>query len=150
MGNLQTETLEMFWRCTVRLTGAHRHLQHEHLVHLVVLVAQVDNDTLNNTVMLRTATGISECLPSAFQFVFCKHCELSVALFFLSARRAGNNGRRVGATALLAQQADFSVFLGVLHLPAWGYWTMGTTKYSFLVVLPPSGPFPILFFQPSS
>ena len=41
----------------------------EHLVHLVVLVAQVENDTLNNTGMLRASTGISECFPSAVQFV---------------------------------------------------------------------------------
>ena len=30
-------------------SAPHRHLQLEHLVHLVVLVAQVDKDTLNNT-----------------------------------------------------------------------------------------------------
>jgi len=42
-------------------------------------VAQVDKDTLNNTVMLRTATGISECLLSGVQFVLGKLCELSVA-----------------------------------------------------------------------
>ena len=40
----------------------HRHLQLEHLVHLVVLLAQGNSDTLNITVMLRTVTGISECL----------------------------------------------------------------------------------------
>jgi len=75
-------------------------------------VAQVENDTLNNTVMLRTATGISECLPSAVQFILCKHRELSVVRFFLHVRRAGDKGRRVRATALLAPQADFGVFRG--------------------------------------
>ena len=45
-------------------TGAHRHHHLDLLVHLVVL-AQVENDTLDNMVTLRTATGVSECLPPA-------------------------------------------------------------------------------------
>ena len=104
----------------MRLTGAHRHPHLEHLVHLVVLVAQVENDTLNNTVMLRTATGISECLPSAVQFILCNHRELSVARFCLRVRRAGDEGRRVRATTLLALQPDFGVLLTSLWLSVQG------------------------------
>ena len=115
-----------------------------------MLVAQVENDALNNMVMLRTATGIFKCLPSPVQFIVYKLRELCIALFFLGVRRAGVKDRRVGATALLAQQADFSVFLVCLQLLVWGCWTMGDTKYSFLVQLPPFGPHPILFLQPSS
>ena len=37
-----------------------------------MLVAQVENDTLNNMVMLRTATGISKCLLFGVQFIFGK------------------------------------------------------------------------------
>ena len=51
--------------CGAAFTGAHRHHHLDLLVHLVVLVAQVENDTLDNMVTLRTATGVSECLPPA-------------------------------------------------------------------------------------
>ena len=51
--------------CGSAFTGAHRHHHLDLLVHLVVLVAQVENDTLDNMVTLRTATGVSECLPPA-------------------------------------------------------------------------------------
>jgi hypothetical protein len=85
-----------------------------------VLVAQAENDTLNNTVMLRTATGISECRPSAVQFILCNHRELSVLRFCLRVCRAGDKGRHMGATAQLAQQADFGVFLTPLLLPVPG------------------------------
>ena len=88
--------------CGSAFTGAHGHHHLEHLVHLVVLVAQVENDTLNNAAMLRASTGISECFPSAVQFVLCKLWELFVAWFFLYARRAGGKGRRMRATAHLA------------------------------------------------
>ena len=98
--------------CGSAFTGAHRHHHLDHLAHLVVLLEQVENDALNNTVMLRTATGISECLPSAVQFILCNHRELSVARFCLRVRRAGDEGRRVRATAQLAQLADFGVFRG--------------------------------------
>jgi len=84
-----------------------------------VLVAQVDKDTLNNTVMLRTATGISECLLSGGQFVLGKLCELSV-WFFLCVCRAGDNARRMTATTHLALQPDFGVFLTRLWLPVSG------------------------------
>ena len=81
-----------------------------------MLVAQVDKDTLNNMVMLRMATSISECLLSGVQFILGKLCELSVAWFFLCACRAGDNARRMRATTHLALQPDFGVFLAPLRL----------------------------------
>ena len=51
-----------------------------------MLVAQVENDTLNNTAMLRASTGISECFPSAVQFVLCKLCELFIVVFLVRAQ----------------------------------------------------------------
>ena len=85
-----------------------------------MLVAQVDKDTLNNTVMLRTATGISECLLSGVQFILGKLCELSVAWLFLCVCRAADNARRMRATTHLALQPDFGVFLNPLWLPVPG------------------------------
>ena len=59
LGKKDEDTRDTAADVRLDLAGAHQHLQLEHLVHLVVLVAQVENDTLNNMVMLRTATGIS-------------------------------------------------------------------------------------------
>ena len=102
----EAKRVDLLWSrpamCGSAFTGAHRHHHLDLLVHLVVLVAQVENDTLNNTAMLRASTGISECFPSAVQFVLCKLCELFIAWFFLYARRAGGKGRRMRATAHLA------------------------------------------------
>ena len=115
-----------------------------------MLVAQVDKDVLINTVMLRTATGISECLPSAVQSVLCKHRELSVGHLCLRVCRARAKGRHVGAPAQLAQLADFRCFGGCLWLLVWGCLTIRDTKYSFLVLVSPSGAHPTLFPQPPS
>ena len=97
------------------LAGAHQHHLLVHLVHLVVQLDQVEFGDLNNTVMLRTASGISECLPSTVQFVLWKHHEMSVARFSLCVCRAGDNGRRMRATTHLALQPDFGVFLTSLR-----------------------------------
>ena len=96
-----------------------------------MLVAQVENDALNNTVMLRKATGISECLPFAVQFIFCKHRGLSITWFYLRVRRAGDKDRRVGAMALMARLVDFGVCSGPLLLPTRSCRPMGDIKCSF-------------------
>eukprot|EP01043_Picozoa_sp_COSAG02_P031782 COSAG02_NODE_2090_length_9866_cov_9.396642_7_plen_104_part_00 len=52
--------------------------------------------------MLRTATGISECLPSALKFILYKLRELPMAWFYLHAPRAEDKGRCEGDDACVA------------------------------------------------
>ena len=56
------------------------------------------------------------------------HLEVTIAWFFLHARRAGERDVRVSVRATQALQLDFGVFLAPLRPPTRGSWLNGWEK----------------------
>ena len=102
--------------CGSVFTGAHRHHQLDHLVHLVVHLDQVEfGDTAGMKALPRDWWFVS---PFCHHTINCiAHPEVRIAWFLLRACRRGERRMRVTTRATLALQPDFSVFWGPLWLP---------------------------------